>query len=138
MWQCHIPGCDFDLWAMDSKWLVNPNSGKHLVNMRKIDKNFPCYLQHPDVSFWAAVGHHEGSSNARRLWPSAPMVGGVWESREEYERAWTDHSYCDKEDYLKQTPVKPRPPSRRGRSRSTGRGSKASSSRQTSRHRDKC
>ena len=105
--------------------------------MRKRDKDIPCHIRHPDVSFWAAVGHHDGSSNARKLWPNTPEVGGVWKSREEYDKAWTDHAYSDREDYMKQTPVRPRPVPRRGRSRSTEMRTKGSPSRQTSRHRDK-
>ena len=129
MWQCHIPSYDFDLWAMDSKWLVNPNSGNHLVNMRKHNRAFQSYLQHPDVSFWDAVGHHEGSSNGRRLWPGAPRVGGVWASREEYDRAWNDDRYCDADDAVNQRPIM-----HTDRSRSGGRGGRASSPRQASRH----
>ena len=137
MWQCHIPTYDFDLWAMDSKWLVNPDTGKHLLNTRKNNRSFPCYLKHPDVSFWDAVGHHEGSSNGRRLWPeSVTRVGGVWASREEYRQAWDDRCYCDAEDAVNQRPIV-----FTDRSRSASRGGRASSQRQpsprqSSRHRD--
>ena len=116
---------------MDAGGLVNPNSGTHLLHMREYNRTFQSYLQHPDVSFWDAVGHHEGSSNGRRLWPGAPRVGGVWASREEYERAWNDNCYCDPEDAVNQRPVV-----YTDRSRSAGRGGRASSPRQASRHRD--
>ena len=117
---------------MDSKWLVNPNTGKHLVHMRRNNAAFPCYLRHPDVSFWDAVGHNEGSSNGRGIWPqSVTRVGGVWATRQEYEEAWNDDSYCDPQDAMNQRPIR-----YTDRSRSTGRGGRASSPRQQSRHRD--
>jgi len=131
MWQCHIPSYDFDLWAMNPRWLVNPNSGKHLLLMREHTRGFQSYLQHPDVSFWDAVGHEEGWSNARKLWPpGVTRVGGVWASRAEYNDAWNDTDYFDPDDAVNQRPVL-----HTDRSRSSGRGGRASSPRQVSRHR---
>ena len=54
MWQCPMPSYDFDLWHHESRWLVNPNSGRKLEEMRVNNKGFPCYIKHPDASFWEA------------------------------------------------------------------------------------
>ena len=131
MWQCHIPSNDFELWTNEPRWLVNPNTGKHLSSMREYDRTFASYLQHPDVSFWDAVGHEEGGSNARKLWPPGnTRVGGVWASRQEYDDAWNDSRYCDAEDATNQMPA-----TFTDRSRSSGRSDRALSARQASRHR---
>ena len=135
MWQCPIPSFDFDLWQKDSRWLVNPNSGQQLAHMRFSSPGFPCYLRHPDVSFWEAVGHREGSSNGRSLWPvSQTRTGGVWESCEEYESAWNDDCYCDAQDAMNQKPVRYTDQSKPW-GRSTG--GRAASPRQHSRRRDR-
>ena len=85
--------------------MVNPNSGQKLEEMRVDNKGFPCYVKHPDISFWEAVGHREGSSNGRSLWPvSHARVGGLWESPEEYQAAWNAESSCDPEDAVNQRP----------------------------------
>jgi len=133
MWQCPMPRYDFDLWHSDSRWLVNPNSGRKLEEMRVNNKGFPCYVKHPDVSFWEAVGHREGSSNGRSLWPvSQTRVGWLWESPQEYEALWNDDSYCDPQDAVNQKPAR-----FTDQSKTWGRsvGGRAASPRQHSRHR---
>ena len=84
MWQCHIPSYDFELWTNEPRWLVNPNTGKHLSHMREHNRTFASYLQHPDVSFWEAVGHYEGETNRKMNWPrSLTRVCGCWKDLEE-------------------------------------------------------
>ena len=48
MWQCPMPCHDFELWCHESRWLVNPNSGVKLAEMRVNNAAFPCYVKHPD------------------------------------------------------------------------------------------
>ena len=131
-WQCHIPSYDFDLWFPDSRWLVNPDSGHKLWELRKHNNAFPSYLRWPDISFWDAVGHYEGRSNARGLWPrSQTRAGGVWSNRAEYDAAWNDSCYFDPADSVNRRTSH----YTADRSRSS-RGGRASSPRHSSRHRD--
>ena len=58
LWQCALPGYDFDTWAKGGRWMVNPHSGHELSDKRAHDRSYPCYLRHPDLSFWEAAGFH--------------------------------------------------------------------------------
>ena len=131
MWQFAMPCYDFELWYPESHWMVNPNSGCKLAEMRANDAAFPCYIKHPDVSFWEAVGHLEGASNGRRIRPvSNTRTGGLWESPAEYQDAWGSDCYCDPEDAVNQNP---RQYSDQSRAWGRSTGGRAASPRQQSR-----
>ena len=36
LWQRWLPACDFDTWAQDARWMVNPNSGHAFANVSRI------------------------------------------------------------------------------------------------------
>ena len=75
------------------------------MEMRSRDRSFPCYLRHPDVSFWEAVGHYEGDANRKMNWPrSLTRVGGCWKDHAEFQEAWSSDTYCDTEDAVNQAP----------------------------------
>ena len=57
-----LPGRALGLWTNGSRWLVNPNSGYEVLNMRRHDSMFPCYLRAPDRTFWEAAGFHDSAT----------------------------------------------------------------------------
>ena len=106
LWQCAMPCYDFELWCHDAKWLINPNTGVKLDEMRVHNRAFGCYVKHADISFWEAVGHREGSSNGRKIWPESDcLVGGLWSNHEEYSTAWESTEFVDADDEAHRRPV---------------------------------
>jgi len=111
--------------------MVNPNTGHKLAEMRVNNPEFPCYLKHPDISFWEAVGHYEGQTNRKMNWPaSLTRAGGCWKDPEEYHEAWGSDVYCYPEDAMNQAP---RQFTEEPRARSQAPGGRASSPRQVRR-----
>ena len=111
--------------------MVNPNSGHKLAEMRGRNREFPCYLKHPDVSFWEAVGHYEGETNRKMNWPrSLTRVCGCWKDLEEYQEAWGSDLYSYPQDAVNQAP---RVYTEEPRNRSQAPGGRASSPRQARR-----
>ena len=125
---CRVP---ITSWFPRAHWMVNPNSGNKLAGMRVNNTEFPCYLKHPDVSFWEAVGHHEGQSNRKKIWPvSLTRAGGVWKDPEEYHEAWGSDIFCYPEDAMNKNP---RQFTEQSRAWSRAQGGRASSPRQVRR-----
>ena len=107
--------------------MVNPNSGHELANMRSRDRSCPCYLRHPDVSIWEAVGFYEGVTNMVKELPALMRVRGCWKDENEFEEAWGSDAFCDVADAVNQAPRQYTEPTG-GRGRQAG--GRASSPRQ--------
>ena len=41
LWQCALPGYDYELWLEGAHWMVNPNTGHKLAEMRVNNPEFP-------------------------------------------------------------------------------------------------
>ena len=75
---------------------------------READRDFSCYIKHPDRSFWEAARFRdpisEGTNQLSKVVTEANRCG-CWANTAEIEEAWNDRTLCEPEDEINRMPI---------------------------------